>query len=624
MFLKVIRERTSVLEEATENSLSTRGHRLLLRGESAVAFIGAALAAIMVIAFAAGVIWTLNAERDSVAEKRLQQIEAVGHTLAQSAESLMSADELSALRTLLSRNGGMYELTECRITLPDGQVVADLDAAKITLDKLPRQWQGPAGGDPTIAPAESHIAAHFPLTVHGRGPARLDMRAAFETPGLLQSEAQVGLAAIGAVALIALLIVYRQTRTRLRALGAIRESLLAMHGGEQDSGALTLSQHLGAEASAWNTLLADRETLRKRNLAERAQESLIGRAGGDLRGACDAISQGMLLVDEKLVVRYVNGAAAVFLQTTKDKLTGMSVANFVADEKVLEALRGAATGESRKRCTVEVEQNSEHGRGVMRYHVRPVRRTDAAAAMVLIEDITQQRVADEARNQFVAQATHELRTPLTNIRLYIETALDEGEKDAELRNKALNVINSETARLERIVDDMLKVAEIEAGSLKINHDDVHLDQVLGDLLHDYEKQAQEKGIALAFNLPPKLPVIQADRDKLLLAMHNLVGNALKYTGSGGRIAVNVDVTDDTFTFEVRDTGFGISDEDQLHIFDRFYRAQDKRVGPITGTGLGLALARDVIRLHGGDIAVESQLDKGSTFTMTVPTTAEAA
>jgi len=153
---------------------------------------------------------------------------------------------------------------------------------------------------------------------------------------------------------------------------------------------------------------------------------------------------------------------------------------------------------------------------------------------------------------------------------------------------------------------------------------VHLNTILSELLNDYEAQAQEKSIALAFNLAPKLPIIQADRDKLTLAMHNLVGNALKYTPNGGRVAVNVDVADGKLIFEVRDTGIGISPEDQQKIFEKFYRAQDRRVDTIVGTGLGLAIARDMIRLHGGDITVESGIDKGSTFTLSIPTHVEAA
>jgi len=244
--------------------------------------------------------------------------------------------------------------------------------------------------------------------------------------------------------------------------------------------------------------------------------------------------------------------------------------------------------------------------------------------MLSIEDITQQKVAEEARHAFVAQATHELRTPLTNIRLYVETAIEEGEKDPKTRSKCLNVINGETRRLERIVGEMLSVAEIEAGSFKIRTDDVRLETVFEELRSDYQQQADEKRLDLSLNLPPKLPVIRGDRDKIMLALHNLVGNALKYTPDGGKVQINVEVTAKQILVSIADTGIGISPEDAERIFERFYRAKDPRVAKITGTGLGLTLAREVVRMHGGDITVESQIDQGSTFTMVLPAKVEAA
>jgi signal transduction histidine kinase len=256
-----------------------------------------------------------------------------------------------------------------------------------------------------------------------------------------------------------------------------------------------------------------------------------------------------------------------------------------------------------------------------------VRREDAAAALVFIEDITQQRIADDARNSFVAQATHELRTPLTNIRLYVEQAIEAGHEetpDPAARAKALDVINQESRRLERSVADMLSVSEIEAGSFKLRAGDVRLENLFDDLKAEYEPQAAEKKIKLTLRLPPKLPVIKGDRDKIVLALHNLLGNAVKYTPEGGRVEVRVEVENDTVKVSVADTGIGISPEETDLIFEKFYRAKDQRVATITGTGLGLALAREVVRLHGGDITVQSEVDKGSTFTMTIPTLAEAA
>ena len=148
--------------------------------------------------------------------------------------------------------------------------------------------------------------------------------------------------------------------------------------------------------------------------------------------------------------------------------------------------------------------------------------------------------------------------------------------------------------------------------------DVRLDKVFEELAADYKEQAVEKQISLTFDLPPKFPVIQGDRDKLMVTLHNLLGNALKYTPAQGRVTVALRTDASHVVVEVTDTGIGVRPEEHQQIFEKFYRAKDPRVAKITGTGLGLALAREIARLHGGDVAVQSELDKGSTFTLTLP------
>jgi signal transduction histidine kinase len=292
----------------------------------------------------------------------------------------------------------------------------------------------------------------------------------------------------------------------------------------------------------------------------------------------------------------------------------------LGDERASAAL---AAGLGGARSSVEVERRGESGdRTVLRMSVRPMR-AEPAGAMVVIEDVTQQRVADESRNAFVAQATHELRTPLTNIRLYTETMVDEPD-DAAVRAKCLNVINTESRRLERIVGDMLSVSEIEAGALKLRSAEVRLEALFEELEADYKAQASDKEIALKFDLPPKMPLLEGDRDKLMLALHNLVGNALKYTPTGGKVTVRVLDEGAALRVDVADTGIGIKPEEHELVFERFYRAKDKRINGITGSGIGLALARQVARLHGGDVTLSSELDKGSTFTLRVPLKAGAA
>ncbi|HZL38506.1 MAG TPA: ATP-binding protein [Tepidisphaeraceae bacterium] len=601
----------------------SRRRRFLPRGESAIASAGLALAALLLCAMSLSAGWAHHAQQFAINQFRDDQVRAAGETLAHAAQSLLANDQLTATRRLIADAGRGNGLAICRILLPDGRVIASSIVAEDTLAALPGSWPSSVQTNVSQATAPGEISRSFAMEISGHGAARLTIVAPLSWHSGVQWQLLAGLGGTGAWALLILLVVYRRMRRRLRAVGAVREALAAIAQGETSLASLSISSDLGPEAAAWNGMVAQADRMRRHSLAERAQDVLGRRqeSRGELDAACDALPQGLLVVDETGKVKYANGAAAAFLNVKREELIGAEAAKLLHIDSVVEALKEVASGAGRRRHVLDIERKDEGASGVLRFIVRPVRREDPGSAMVLIEDITQQKAAEQARHRFVAQATHELRTPLTNIRLYVETAIDEGEHDPATRSKCLNVINGEARRLERIVGEMLSVAEIEAGSFKLNTDDVRLDQLFEDIKADFQQQAQEKHIALAFHLPPKFGVLRGDRDKILLALHNLVGNALKYTPDGGRVDLIVDATEKQFSVQIRDTGIGIPEGDRDKIFDRFYRANDPRVAKITGTGLGLTLAREVVRLHGGDIVVESRLNEGSTFTLTLPVAA---
>ncbi len=612
---------TPVAEAAAAESCP-RSARLasawLMRGESSVASIGMVLSAIVLAVLAACAYWTMYTQTDTLEQSRLDQLLSAGQMLAQSSERMLAAGDVTPVRRMMMDSAERFRLDRVRIVLPSGDVIADNDPSRITANLDEARWQTSGAVEQTIENDGLTLSMRLPLKVDGYGSATLEIEAGLTPDRNTLWHAQAGIGTIGVVALLALWMVYRYFRSRLAAMGMIRESLLALGGGEQSATALAITGHLGREAAVWNDLLEERQRYRRQVAVRQTKQQMGDRRSGnnDLASGCDAMSQGVMLLDDKMRVVYANNAAAVFFATQRENLLGQPLIDHLKDAGVADVIHDAVMGG--KRTTHVHDRRTTGGAGVIRYVVRPVRESDTASALLVIEDVTQQRVAEEARHEFVAQATHELRTPLTNIRLYVESAIDEGEKDAALRAKCLNVINQETQRLERMVNDMLSVAEIEAQKKQIQRDDVRLDRLLGDLRSDYEAQAATKEIKLEFNIPPKLPVIQGDREKLAVAVQNLLGNALKYTNDNGRVSVSVEIKEKELVIEVTDSGIGISPEDQAHVFEKFYRAHDKRINGITGSGLGLGLAREIIRLHGGDISLDSQLDHGSTFTISLP------
>lgn len=617
----------------------------MVHGESLVATAGLFAAAILVMALGCAAWWSAHSYSHAVENSRRDRAHAVAQLIARNAAGLLAADNVTGVQRMVDEAARNHGFLTCQVIVPalDQRVIADADpAASLLLDALPERW-GSSGSAAAAEAGENNTTTEdgkaefrIPIAVPARGLAELHI---IDNPRLALSDAwplQAGIGVIGAGAMGALWLAYRAMRRRLRALGAIGEALKTPNVVEASHGDLCVSPELGPEAAAWNRLVSDRERLREFAAGRLTAEKLSGRRSrdGELGSICDGLWLGLLLVDDQLKVKYVNGAASVFLRARREDLHGADLARAIEDRKVLDAIRGVASGTIRNRVINEIRRQPEAGdalaagdaagtagASVLRITVRPLRREDSAVALVVVEDVTQQRVADEARNSFVAQATHELRTPLTNIRLYLEMLVEGGAEDAKKRSDALNVISQEVRRLERIVGDMLSLSEIEAGSLKLNRDDVRINTVFEELEHEFREQAQAKEIRLRFDLPPKMPVLMGDRDKIVMALHNLVGNAVKYTPAGGEVVVRVGEEKGQLTVDVTDNGIGVREEERELIFEKFYRAKDRRITNVTGTGLGLAIAREVVRMHGGDITVRSQLDKGSTFTMTLPAAA---
>lgn len=433
----------------------------------------------------------------------------------------------------------------------------------------------------------------------------------------------IGLAGGGALVLAWWGVACRRASRRLAGMSLVYDALGSQAAGESSSDALLIDESLGQEARAWNAIIVEREAALRRQIEEKAARVLnassSGEAASELTGLCDAMWIGLVIVDRDGRITYCNGAAATLLNRKREDLPGRPASECFTDPEISAQIAKAASGACHHRVMHEKQVDTPGaGKSTLRYSLKSLRKDDQGAAFIVIEDFTQQKVAEESRHSFAAQVTHELRTPLTNMRLYVDTLLEDESEDPQLRAKCLNVVSTEIRRLERVVADMLSVSEMEAGSITLRRDDVRMDALLEEIEADHRAPAQDKEIALHFDLPPKLPVLDGDRDKISMALHNLLGNAIKYTPAGGEVRVIVTEENGQLAIMVKDNGIGIKPEEAELIFEKFYRAKDKRINGITGSGLGLAIARQVIRLHGGDISVSSQIDKGSTFTLTLP------
>jgi two-component system phosphate regulon sensor histidine kinase PhoR len=239
-------------------------------------------------------------------------------------------------------------------------------------------------------------------------------------------------------------------------------------------------------------------------------------------------------------------------------------------------------------------------------------------AVIVLRDIGQQKAIQRRHAEFVAAVSHEMKTPLASIKAYVELLADGDAEDDQTREEFLEVINSQAERLRRLIDNLLNLARIEAGVVSVHKEKQSLNEVLEEAARVVQPAAEQKNIRLTTDLSPLYLGVLIDRDMLLQAAINLLSNAVKYTPDGGAVTLRSRELDGHAAFEVIDTGVGLSPEDCLKVFEKFYRVKkDQQMA--SGTGLGLPLVKHIVEeVHRGHVTLESVLGQGSTFRVTLP------
>ena len=223
---------------------------------------------------------------------------------------------------------------------------------------------------------------------------------------------------------------------------------------------------------------------------------------------------------------------------------------------------------------------------------------------------------EKSRRQFLADIAHELRNPLSIVQGNLEAWLDGVITPAP---EQVASVYDETVLLSRLVTDLRDLSLAEAGQLKLSQGAIELGEFISAQIASVQSRCREKRISIDAELPDGLPAVLIDRDRIRQVLHNLIDNALRYTRAGGTIKIGASYkTPDLVTVSVSDSGGGIATEDLPHVFDHFYKADRSRQRGHGGAGIGLAMVKQLVELHGGKVWVESQKDKGSTFFFNLP------
>ena len=336
-----------------------------------------------------------------------------------------------------------------------------------------------------------------------------------------------------------------------------------------------------------------------------------------LRTIINSMESGVLVVDKDSTVLLHNPNLIRMLEIQTDPMVGKPLSIGITNENLVDMVKEVC--DTSKTISREFEEGAI-GKSYLRAHCAPVKtnKDELLGSVTVFEDLSALKKVDQLKSDFVAMVSHELRAPLASVE-QMAYVLRDGLA-GEITEKGQHLINRilvRTKELLQLVKNLLDLSRIETGINVQNMDKIDLLELIGGVIEMIMPQAEARKQQIIFNKPKTTTPILGDRDNLLGVFNNIIGNAVKYTPEGGRIEVRVKQGSSFIQIDVQDSGGGISKTDIPRIFDKFYRVKGKTRG-ITGSGLGLSVAKSIVEAHRGTISLTSEEQKGSIFTVTLP------
>lgn len=536
------------------------------------------------------------------------------------------------LQTLAERFQAEGGLEYCAVVSPDGRIVAHSSPALVG-----ELYQEPAATATHLGevvrlrlPADSGQPAivefHAPLRAGTADGGTLQM--AFREPELwdavVPDTGVLGVLVLGPVVCMALGVL--ALRRSVRPLAGI-ESELSRAATVVCPAELELSEvppH-GAASRGWNRLVeAHRRRRATSGAEERAAAALEAASAGHGNSPLDSLPDGVAVTGKEGCITFANSALGAICGVAEGNggLAGKTVEELLDLRSRQEAHALLASNSHGRTVVADLHIAMQGSPRVLRVARHPYwdtdGRADSSRYVWSVRDITQQQLVSQTRDQFLQTAAHELRTPLATIKAYSETLSLDENIDTERQKEFYNVINSEATRLARLIEDLLNVSSMEAGALSAAREEVDVGRLIDDVIAKARPMMEQKGLDFQTLLPQKWPKAHLDKDKVATSLVNVLGNAAKYSPSGGRVVFQMTVDERNMTLAVEDTGIGISAEELPNIATKFFRSSDSRVREQPGSGLGLALVKEVARLHGGAMDIRSEIDQGTTVKITLP------
>jgi two-component system phosphate regulon sensor histidine kinase PhoR len=341
----------------------------------------------------------------------------------------------------------------------------------------------------------------------------------------------------------------------------------------------------------------------------------LERQNSAIQAMLSGMVEGVIAVDKDTRILSVNASIEDIFGIKKDEAQGRYLLEVIRNNDIAEVINKTF---SAKGVVSEEISLSWPVQRVFQVNASPILEgNQISGCMIVIHDITELRKLEKVRTDFVANVSPELKTPLTSIKGFVETLLDGALEDKEHGRGFLKIIENHTERLNRLINDLLDLSQIEAKEIKLDKERIVLGQLVEKTITGFRSQIKKGGIDVENRISPEV-VVTADKARMEQVLTNLIDNSIKFNKERGYIKIYTLPHDNKIKVVIEDSGQGIPEKDLPRIFERFYRVDKARSRELGGTGLGLSIVKHIVELHGGSVGVESTEGLGSKFYFTLP------
>jgi len=556
--------------------------------------------------------------RQAIGQRTVDRMRAETALAAQWAEDPAALGEPQAFAARIARRLGL------RVTLvaADGTVLGDSSREPENLPQMANHLDRPeirearlrGSGEDRRVSETTHVSYHYTAAkVAGSGPVR------YVRLGLpLEDIARVPPRASALVVLVVLAAMLALVALGYLALRHLSRPIEQMADEVEGSVGGGFRTPLGIPARGGDETVHLATGVRRLQLTLLEKLDELDDERSLLSSVIAGMREGLLLVGADRRVRLANAALKRILDLTIDP-EGHLIEEVVRHPAVVRDI-DAALDEGREVAESVIRlPGSER---VFELHVAPlglVKRSGGQEVLALFVDITRLERLEKVRREFVANVSHELRTPLTSIKAFVENLIDGGMAEPESSRKFLDIVRRHADHMGELIEDLTDLSLIETGSVTLELRKVDACEVAREIAEQLRPLASSRDVEVRIELGAPFPVT-ADRRRLEQMLTNLVNNAIKFNRQGGRVVIEGCAAPEGTSIVVEDTGIGIPSSSLEKVFERFYQVNRDRSRAVGGTGLGLSIVKHLMRLHGGRVRLESELGRGSRFTLEFPTT----